>query len=92
MAKTPADEGAPGLWKVADVARALNVSRSTVYQLVMSGSLPGIYLTSGCLRFRPEAIRKFISDREAATRAELNQSTVAIRPWSGARGRWDHRG
>jgi excisionase family DNA binding protein len=44
------------LWRVQDVARALNVSRSWVYQQAERGELPAIRL-GGLLRFDPEAVR-----------------------------------
>jgi len=44
------------LWKVQDVVRFLNASRSWVYQKAEAGALPCLRL-GGLLRFEPEAIR-----------------------------------
>lgn len=46
------------LWKVADVARYLGLSRSWVYQRAESGELPSLKV-GGALRFEPEAIRAY---------------------------------
>ncbi len=44
------------LWRVQDVARALNVSRSWVYQQAQQADLPSLRI-GGLLRFDPEAVR-----------------------------------
>ncbi len=46
------------LWKVNDVARALGMSRTWVYEKAESGELPCLHL-GGALRFEPEAIRSY---------------------------------
>jgi excisionase family DNA binding protein len=46
------------LWKVQDVAKALGMSRTWVYEKAESGELPSLHL-GGALRFDPEAIRSY---------------------------------
>jgi excisionase family DNA binding protein len=55
--KAPSPE-AWRLWKVQDVARALGMSRTWVYEKAESGELPSLHL-GGALRFDPEAIRTY---------------------------------
>lgn len=47
------------LWKVADVARFMNMSVSWVYKEAEAGRLPCIRIGSS-LRFRPEVISDFV--------------------------------
>lgn len=47
------------LWKVADVARFLSMSDSWVYKETEAGRLPCLRL-GAALRFRPEAIRRWL--------------------------------
>jgi excisionase family DNA binding protein len=44
------------LWRVQDVARSLNASRSWVYKQAQEGDLPSLRI-GGLLRFDPEAVR-----------------------------------
>jgi excisionase family DNA binding protein len=46
------------LWRVQDVAKALGMSRTWVYEKAESGELPSLHL-GGALRFDPEAIRSY---------------------------------
>ena len=46
------------LWKVADVAQALGMSRAWVYEHAASGELPSLRI-GGAIRFDPEAIRAY---------------------------------
>ena len=46
------------LWRVSDVARYLQASRSWVYQKAESGEMPCLRV-GGLLRFNPDAIRAF---------------------------------
>ena len=46
------------LWKVDEVAKALGMSRTWVYEHAESGELPCLHL-GGALRFDPEAIRSY---------------------------------
>ncbi len=46
------------LWKVDEVAKALGMSRTWVYEHAESGELPSLRL-GGALRFDPEAIRLY---------------------------------
>jgi len=78
------------LLRVSEVARLLNVHPSTVIRLADRGILLGIQILGGrhrALRFRPEAVEKFISDRETTTRAELDRSTLSKRAWGEPRSR-----
>ena len=55
------------LWTVRDVARALRVSRTTVFSL----DLPRVRLGSSgkIVRFRPEDVRAYIEARHPSLRA-----------------------
>ena len=46
------------LWRVQDVARALNVSRSWVYKQAQESDLPSLRI-GGLLRFDPDAVRSW---------------------------------
>jgi excisionase family DNA binding protein len=60
-----APHGLPQLLTVADVARALHVGRSTVYEWHRDGRLPGFRLGSGHggLRFDLAEVRSFLESR-----------------------------
>jgi excisionase family DNA binding protein len=53
------------LWKVAEVAHALGVSRTWVYEHAASGQLPSLRIGGG-LRFDPEAIRSYAFEQRRA--------------------------
>jgi excisionase family DNA binding protein len=49
------------LWTVGDVAKRLNVSRSSVYRRVQSGELEAFKVgRGGDLRFREDAVEKLL--------------------------------
>ena len=51
------------LWCVADVASFLSMSRQWVYKHAELGTLPCLRL-GAALRFKPEAVRRYIADLE----------------------------
>lgn len=55
------------LIRVEDVARLLSISKSWVYKEAEAGRLPCLYV-GAALRFRPEAIRKYIEQLGRALR------------------------
>ena len=59
------------LWTVSDVAHFLAVNRSTVYAWVQQRRIPYIALSRGarktCVRFREDAIRRWLRSRDQAT-------------------------
>ena len=58
------------LWKVADVARFLSMSDSWVYKEAEAGRLPCLRL-GAALRFRPEAIRRWLEQGSGAVVTRL---------------------
>ncbi len=52
------------LWKASDVARFLSMSDSWVYKEAEAGRLPCLRL-GAALRFRPEAIRRWLEQTNA---------------------------
>ena len=58
MAATRDDAGSEPLWTALDVARFLQVSRATVYNLVDRGALPLVRI-GALLRFDPVQVRNF---------------------------------
>jgi excisionase family DNA binding protein len=48
------------LYRVADVADALSISRAKVYELIAAGSLPSVRL-DGCRRIRHHDLLQFIA-------------------------------
>lgn len=52
------------LWRVDDVARYLQASRSWVYQKAEAGTLPCLRV-GGLLRFEPQAVRDFAQGKRA---------------------------
>lgn len=50
------------LYRVADVAQLLSLSRSKVYELIRSGALRSIRI-DGCRRIRGVDLRAFVDDR-----------------------------
>lgn len=50
------------LYRVADVAQMLSLSRSKVYELIRSGALRSIRI-DGCRRVRGDDLRAFVDDR-----------------------------
>ena len=53
-----ADAGTEHLWTALDVARYLQVSRATVYNLADRGDLP-VSRIGALLRFLPSAVKEF---------------------------------
>lgn len=55
------------LWTVAEVAQFLAVKPTTIYAWVKQRSIPHVALSKGdrktCVRFRPEAIRRWLRVR-----------------------------
>lgn len=49
------------LYRVADVAEMLSLSKSKVYELIRCGSLPSIRIDS-CRRVRGVDLRQFVDD------------------------------
>jgi excisionase family DNA binding protein len=49
----------PKLWKVSEVAAFLNISAGTVFHWVSRKKIPCIRFGSRCLRFDPEAVRRW---------------------------------
>lgn len=47
------------LLKLVDVARVLNVSKSTAYRLAQTGELPAVHF-AGSVRVTPQDLAKFI--------------------------------
>lgn len=56
------------LWKAADVAKFLSMSKSWVYKEAEADRLPHVYIGAS-LRFRPEAIRRHL---EQLTRSNVH--------------------
>jgi excisionase family DNA binding protein len=48
------------LMDVREVAEFLKLAPGTIYHLVSEGRLPCVRLSSRCLRFQEEAIRRYI--------------------------------
>lgn len=53
------------LMKVQDAARALNCSRSHLYQLITSGELRAIRLGQRCVRIDPADVDAFLAARRS---------------------------
>jgi len=56
-------EGKP-LLKVRQVAQQLSVEVQTVYTMASRGELPCMRVGRRAVRFRPEALEKYLKDRE----------------------------
>lgn len=54
------------LLKAGDVARLLNVSRSTAFRLIVSGEIPAVKLPGRLVRVRMSDVRRLI-ERAAVT-------------------------
>jgi len=55
---------APLLLRGDEVARLLNLSKSKTYELLASGEIPAVRI-GRAVRVRPEALMRYLSDREA---------------------------
>lgn len=55
------------LWGVTDVARYLNVKRSTIYKWNAAGVGPAPIRVGSLLRWRPETVRAWLRELEQAT-------------------------
>jgi excisionase family DNA binding protein len=51
--------GLPELLRAEDVAKALSVSKGTVYQMAQGGEIPSIRIGT-CLRFDPADVLEFV--------------------------------
>lgn len=54
----------PDLMTTAEVARAAGVSLPTLRRLIHAGRGPRAYLIGNAWRYRPDAIREWLADRE----------------------------
>ena len=52
------------LLRASEVAKLLQVDRSTVYEWAREGWLPSVALTPGTVRFRAEEVEEFVQKRE----------------------------
>ena len=57
------------LLRPAEAAEALGISRSKVYELLASGTLPSVRIGGGSVRVPVEALRKWI-DQETVERLQ----------------------
>jgi len=53
----------PTLLRIVDVARELQISRSSVYRLIVSGELPAVRIGKN-VRVRRETLARWIEDHE----------------------------
>jgi excisionase family DNA binding protein len=60
-----ANDGAPELWTVREVAKVLKCSESKVYRYAESGKLPRV-MFGGQVRFEPEAVRGYLRGEQPA--------------------------
>ena len=51
------------LWNVEEVAAFLGLAIGSVYHLVSQGRIPCVRLSARCLRFDPEAIAVWVSEK-----------------------------
>lgn len=76
---TPPDLAEGSLWTVDDVARFLGVSPKTVRKWQLGGALPFVKLGGKLVRFQPEAIRAWITERVAGSPPEESALVVDLR-------------
>lgn len=50
----------PRLLKIAEVAKVLQISRTSAYRLAATGQLPAVRFSGATVRIRPEDLEKFI--------------------------------
>ncbi|MCC6982495.1 MAG: helix-turn-helix domain-containing protein [Bauldia sp.] len=53
------------LLSVNDLARVLGISRRSVFALLAAGIAPKSLLVGGMRRFRPEAVDRWLAEKEA---------------------------
>lgn len=75
-AAAPKGSGAPRLLTADDVAVILRVPRSLIYALARRGELPAIRIGERYVRFRGEAIERWLERREGADRELGEPSSV----------------
>lgn len=69
------------LWTVAETARFLSMSKQWVYKHAELGTLPCIRM-GAALRFRPEAIRRYVADLERRRLVPLRPIRTTATPAS----------
>lgn len=74
------------LLKAKEVAKLLQVDRSTIYEWAREGWLPSVALSSGAVRFREEDVEEFVKTRTrpngngASRQNQAHQSTPSKEP------------
>jgi len=62
----PSPAPAKLLWTAAETAKALSISPRSLWALSKSGEIPVVRLGKRAVRYDPEALRRFVAQRQEA--------------------------